>query len=131
MHSPAQVKSLFRFAYDSCSPGDESGHGNYTAQRVLKHIAQLRPVIQRNADVIMAMYAGFFGCWGEWHDSKYRLENNSTAVSLVVAAVLDMLPHGRKAMLRYPFDKCAPLALAPLPLIVSYKAEKSLCGAGC
>jgi len=49
---------------------------------------------------------GFLGCWGEWHDSKYKLENNSTAVSLIVAAVLDMLPVGRKAMLRYPFDKC-------------------------
>jgi hypothetical protein len=49
---------------------------------------------------------GFFGCWGEWHDSKFKLENNSTAVSLVVAGVLQMLPDDRKVMLRYPFDKC-------------------------
>ena len=28
------------------------------------------------------------------------------------------------------FDRCASLALAPLPLIFSYKSEKSLCGAG-
>ena len=27
-------------------------------------------------------------------------------------------------------DRCAPLALSPVPLIFSYKSEKSLCGTG-
>ena len=31
---------------------------------------------------------------------------------------------------RYPRLRCAPLALAPLPLIFSYNSEKSLCGTG-
>ena len=57
-HRQAGIKSLFRFAYDSCGPGHESGEGNYTTERILKHIAQLTPVIKRNADVIFAMYAG-------------------------------------------------------------------------
>jgi hypothetical protein len=106
-HRQAGVKSLFRFAYDACAPSDSGkGTGNYTTDRVLKHIEQLAPIVKRNADVIMAMYAGFLGCWGEWHGSKYKLENNSSAVSMVVAGVLDMLPADRKALLRYPFDKC-------------------------
>ena len=57
-HRKAGIKSLFRFAYDDCSPADEKGTGNYTTSRVLKHIAQLTPVIQRNVDVIAAMYVG-------------------------------------------------------------------------
>eukprot|EP01044_Picomonas_judraskeda_P015211 COSAG03_NODE_2518_length_2684_cov_3.045261_5_plen_105_part_01 len=35
-------------------------------------------------------------------------------------AILESLP-----------ERCASLALSPLPLIFSYKSEKSLCGAGC
>ena len=31
---------------------------------------------------------------------------------------------------QYAAHRCAPLALAPLPLIFSYKSEKSLCGTG-
>ena len=85
-HRRAGVKSLFRFAYDSCGPGHEVGTGNYTTERVLKHIEQLTPAIRRNADVISAVYVGFLGCWGEWHDSKLRLEQNSSAVSLVVVS---------------------------------------------
>ena len=46
-HRRAGIKSLFRFAYDSCSPADESGHGNYTAERVLRHMEQLQPVVRR------------------------------------------------------------------------------------
>ena len=55
-HRRAGVKSLFRFAYDSCGPGHESGTGNYTTERVLKHIEQLTPAIRRNADVISAVF---------------------------------------------------------------------------
>jgi hypothetical protein len=84
-HRRAGVKSLFRFAYDCCTPCDScgaaAGRGNYTTERVLKHIAQLTPVVRRNADVIFAMYAGFLGCWGEWHDSLFMLENNRHAAT--------------------------------------------------
>ena len=35
---------------------------------------------------VSAVYVGFLGCWGEWHDSKLRLEQNSSAVSLAVVS---------------------------------------------
>lgn len=106
-HRAAGIKQLLRFAYDACAPCDScQAQGNYTTERVLKHIAQLKPFVRRNADVIYAMYAGFLGCWGEFHGSKLRLEGNSSAVSMIVAGVLDMLPPDRKVLMRYPFDKC-------------------------
>jgi hypothetical protein len=107
----AGVKALFRFAYDHC-PADDRGEGNYTVARVLKHIAQLGPAMQRNADAVYVLQAGFVGCWGEWHSSRAwrehrQLEGNSSDVARIVAAGLaHLIPPDRKMMLRYPWDKC-------------------------
>ena len=45
-----------------------------------------------------------------------------------VALVVQRSALGRGSFLANA--RCAPLALSPLPLIFSYKSEKSLCGAG-
>ena len=41
--------------------------------RVLSHLAQLRPLLHRNEDVIGFVQAGFIGAWGEWHTSSNDL----------------------------------------------------------
>jgi hypothetical protein len=44
-------------------------------ERVLKHVAQLGPTMQRNADAVYVLEAGFVGCWGEWHSSRTWMEH--------------------------------------------------------
>lgn len=55
------VKLIVRFAYSSSSSSDAP------AARVLRHIGQLAPVLNRTAGVIAAWQAGFIGQWGEWY----------------------------------------------------------------
>ncbi|MFF5085523.1 DUF4874 domain-containing protein [Actinoplanes sp. NPDC000266] len=60
----AGVTMVVRFAYASASDADAP------EARVLKHIAQLGPILKANADVITAVQAGFVGQWGEWYYSR-------------------------------------------------------------
>jgi hypothetical protein len=107
----AGVKALFRFAYDHC-PVDDQGEGNYTVERIVRHIEQLGPTMLRNADAVYVLQAGFVGCWGEWHSSRAwrehrQLEGNSSDIARIVGAELQhLIPPDRKMMLRYPWDKC-------------------------
>ena len=56
------AKVVLRFAYtdsEAQKPWDADWH--YTE----KHLEQLRPIIQENADIIAVCEAGFVGVWGE------------------------------------------------------------------
>jgi hypothetical protein len=90
-------KALVRFAY-------ELGYGEPgpTEARILEHIQQLKPIVQANKDVIYIMQAGFVGCWGEWHDSKYKHEKNDSVASNILSNIVDLLPEGRYTQVRYP-----------------------------
>jgi hypothetical protein len=57
----AGVKLVVRFAYTSTSSADAP------LARVLKHISQLKPILTSEADLIVAVQAGFVGRWGEWY----------------------------------------------------------------
>jgi hypothetical protein len=63
----AGVKVIVRFAY--AQPKDDwpyqPPYGDAPKSRVLKHIAQLTPVLRENADVITTVQSGFIGLWGE------------------------------------------------------------------
>lgn len=69
--------------------------------RVLSHLAQLRPLLQRNEDVIGFVQAGFIGAWGEWHTSSNDL---TTPVSRtrIRDALLEATPATRFIQFRYP-----------------------------
>lgn len=100
----AGIKCVLRFAYqnsESNKPWDPS------VDIVLRHVEQLKPILQKNEDVIFVLQAGFVGVWGEWYyttnfifepesDSDYeprlRLAN----------ALLDALPTSRQIALRTP-----------------------------
>lgn len=69
--------------------------------RVLAHIEQLKPVLQRNADVIAFMQAGFIGAWGEWHTSSNNL-TEAAPRNQIRDALLAALPTSRFIQLRYP-----------------------------
>lgn len=49
---------------------------------VLQHIAQLKPVLTRNADVIPFFKAGFVGAYGEWWGSQNGLDSDASKLAI-------------------------------------------------
>lgn len=102
----AGLKVLIRFAYSI----DENVLVKDAPKAViLNHIENLREVLNKNADVIYVVKAGFIGTWGEWHYTS-QPEFNFTedkpssylAAKEVVEKLLDVLPDSRMIMLRTP-----------------------------
>jgi len=100
------VKFLLRFAYEF---GGIRGKGP-TAERILAHIEQLTPIVQRNIDVIYALQIGWVGAWGEFHSSTHQIEKRPADYARIVAATLEMLPECRRTMMRYPDRRGKALA---------------------
>ena len=69
--------------------------------RVLRHLDQLKPVLQRNSDVIAFVQAGFVGAWGEWHNSSNDLTATATRLQ-IKDALLAAVPRDRFVQFRYP-----------------------------
>lgn len=87
------IKLIVRFAYES----DMEGTGEATDETMLAHIPQLKPILEKNVDVIHTVEAGFLGAWGEWH--SYKLEHDELAI---LKAILDMVPDSLYVQVRYP-----------------------------
>lgn len=94
------LKVLLCFRYEMNT--DQEGP---TAETILAHIAQLKPVLRRNMDVIAVFQTGFIGLYGEWHRSFHKLEQNPAAQEKILNALLDVLPPDRKLVIRYPRHK--------------------------
>lgn len=116
----AGVKALIRFAYTKKS---SAPYGDATPEQVLLHIAQLKPILQANEDVILVLQAGFIGAWGEWYYTDHFAvspgnlnEQNWVDRKAVVDALLDALPKSRMVQLRTPnfkrtlFERTTPLS---------------------
>src|SRR5690606_30781634 len=94
----AGVKAIIRFRYST-----DIGDPDAPLDQVLRHIEQLKPVLQENYDVIALANAGFIGAWGEWHGST----NNLTTVEnmrTILYAMIDAIPE-RSVQIRYPQAK--------------------------
>ena len=116
----AGVKLIPRFTYTVTSNSGDCpegficpSYGDAPKSIVLQHIAQLKPVLQANADVIAVMQLGFIGTWGENYYSDYfgdpssngqgkLLDENWRDRSEVLKALLDALPKDRMVQVRYP-----------------------------
>ncbi|MDY0089438.1 MAG: DUF4832 domain-containing protein [Flavobacteriaceae bacterium] len=107
----AGLKCVVRFAYSdssSASPLDAS------KSRILEHIAQLKPILEANADVIAVLQAGFIGAWGEWYYTDQAEFGgwgyNQTSLTAsnyshrrdIVNAIMNALPESRMVQIRYP-----------------------------
>ncbi len=92
------LKLNVRFAYtfNEAPPNNDA-----PLSRILAHIAQLRPLLQTNADVISHLDAGFIGRWGEWHTSSNGNDNTAT-MTAVLAALHEALPTSRAVIVRTP-----------------------------
>ena len=94
----AGLKSIIRFSYNE-GPYPDSEPDASKAQ-ILRHIEQLTPILQKNADVIAWMEAGFIGAWGEWHTSTNGLDN-ITDKREILKALVNAVPN-RYVQVRYP-----------------------------
>lgn len=100
----AGIKCVLRFAYqnsESDKPWDPA------VDVVLKHVEQLKPILQKNADVIFVLQAGFVGVWGEWYYTANFIMDPSSDADYkprrkLTDALLDALPESRQIALRTP-----------------------------
>jgi hypothetical protein len=106
----AGMKATLWFNYDFGSGGNDA-----SATQIKRHLEQLKPVLQANADLIPYMRAGFIGAWGEWHSSKsgnscgYNSGTTSCATAdanraIVRDALLANVPSTTQIGFRYPAD---------------------------
>lgn len=112
-HRTGGCKAIVRFAYRD-SDKDSSGklYDPYepTVEMTLKHVEQIKPILQEYADVIYVMQAGFIGAWGEWYyttNFTFNPVNDKQFADRrkLVRALLDALPTNRQLALRTPFYK--------------------------
>lgn len=94
----AGVKAIIRFAYNQGPFPDTEPDASKS--QILKHIEQLTPLLQTNADVIAWVEAGFIGAWGEWHTSTNGLDN-ITDKREILNALIAAIPN-RFVQVRYP-----------------------------
>lgn len=102
----AGLKAVIRFSYTDKST---KPYGDASLNRILRHIQQLKPVLQRNSDVILVLQAGFIGAWGEWYYTDYFSQSPGVIYPEqwdmrreVVNALLDALPVNRQIEVRTP-----------------------------
>ena len=99
-------KCVLRFAYDWNSKTDA------TLDYVKQHISQLKPHLEKNADVIYVLEAGFVGQWGEWYYSKNfgnETQELNASRRQVLEALIDACPANRFLLVRYPLIKLSYL----------------------
>jgi len=104
----AGVKAVIRFTY---TEKDTPPYGDAPIDIVLAHIAQFKPVLHDNVDIILAVQAGFIGTWGEWYYTDYysTTPGNINEEQMgwrrqIVHALLDAIPQ-RMVQLRTPLFK--------------------------
>lgn len=104
------AKAVLRFSYKySMDKADQPW--NATAEWIHKHIDQLTPYLQKNADVIYCVQCGFLGSWGEWYyvDNGFKFnpsrDEDFVARWEVLEHVLRAVPESRQVGLRIPAYK--------------------------
>ncbi len=103
----AGVKFVVRFAY---THKDTPPFGDAPKNIVLQHIAQLKPILQANADVVAVLQMGFIGAWGEGYYTDHfgfgsLTEQNWEDRVEVLNALLDAMPPERSVQVRVPQTK--------------------------
>jgi len=93
------MKCVLRFAYTSAQNEPDA-----PLATILQHLDQLKPYLERNADVIAVMQAGFIGSWGEWYYTTNGLNTPGMRYT-VLKKILESLPKSRMVQVRTPAYK--------------------------
>ncbi|MCC6395803.1 MAG: DUF4832 domain-containing protein [Bacteroidetes bacterium] len=111
----AGVKCILRFAYSQSETEADA-----PLATVLRHLDQMKPLLETNRDVIAVVQAGFIGAWGEWYYSTNGLNNTNDRRS-VVTKILEVLPADRMTQVRTPNYKQAIFTITdPLTELQAY-----------
>ena len=100
------TKCVLRFAYKN-NESETNRPWDASPEWVLRHIEQVKPILQEYGDVIMCYQAGYVGVWGEWYYTDHFVMSPKTPEDhalrkQVVDAMLDALPKDRQVALRTP-----------------------------
>lgn len=95
-------KCVLRFCYSNGSANKDKPW-DAPLDQALRHIAQLKPLLQEYYDVIFVVQAGFIGSWGEWYYTENYTDDASRKA--IVDALLDAVPAERQIELRTPAFK--------------------------
>lgn len=114
-------KCVLRFCYSN-GFAEKDKPWDATPDQALRHIAQVKPLLQEYYDVIMVVQAGFIGSWGEW----YYTENykDTPTRKLIVDALLDAVPAERQVSLRTPQFKLSMYGFSATDTLTSATAHK-------
>ena len=96
---------LVRFMYNT----NMNGTGEASQSIMLGHMKQLKPILEKNRDVIFVVQMGFLGAWGEWH--AYSMEHDRVEI---IRAVAEMAPVGKFLQIRRQDYKILIPATDPL-----------------
>ncbi len=98
------LKCVLRFAYTE----SQSDKVDAKPEWVKRHLEQLSPYLNKNADVIYVLEAGFIGSWGEWYyTSNYGNESQHMNANRrkVIEYLFANAPEDRFILFRYPMIK--------------------------
>lgn len=98
------AKCILRFAY---SDNESDKKWDAPVDITLRHVEQLKPLLQANEDVIFVLQAGFVGVWGEWYYTQHfnfgpKKDEDYQPRRLLTDALLEALPQSRQIQLRTP-----------------------------
>ena len=100
------AKCVLRFCYKQ-SEKESNKPWDPEEKWVMRHIEQVKPLLQKNEDVIMVFQAGYIGVWGEWYYTDHFGMNPSSFAQYqprrrVLEAMLEALPVSRQVAVRTP-----------------------------
>lgn len=100
------AKCILRFCYKE-NESESNKPWDAEEKWVMRHIEQVKPLLQKNEDVIMLYQAGYVGVWGEWYYTDHFVYQPSSQSDYqprrrVLEAMLDALPASRQVAVRTP-----------------------------
>ena len=145
----AGLKMIIRFAYTSTAKDGNCNseykicppYGDAPVQIVFNHIQQLKPLLQKNADIIAVMQEGFIGIWGENYFTDYFGDASTNGIGKITDSgwilrnellkrLLDALPKNRMIQVRTPqikqkyvYGPSASVNSTPLQLQAAFSGE--------
>ena len=128
-------KAIVRFAYGK---NRRRPFSEPTKAQILTHIAQLKPLLKKNCDVIAVLQQGLIGAWGEgYFTDNFYTNGQATAQNWqdradVLSALLAALPPERMVQVRTPQMKqkfvhgpAAPMNSAPLDPALAFDGSNN------
>jgi Domain of unknown function (DUF4832)/Domain of unknown function (DUF4874) len=109
-----KVYPHFHYAYSFTWPrSGAEGEKDASADTIVNHLRQLKPVLAGNADILLFLWPGMVGTYGEWWGSTSGNIGDGGVVNAntrrIIGAMLDATPPDRMMVTRYRSTKTSLL----------------------